>query len=98
MMFHPKHVFYLLKNEFKKHRVAHQSYYYYYYYYYYRLLVTKEKQTALREQRILNDTNSVKSHLSIKTSVFFLLRGVKKSVTQKKDTIQGIVYYPVIKI
>ena len=25
MMFHPKHVLYLLKNEFKKHRVAHQS-------------------------------------------------------------------------
>ena len=25
MMFDPKHVLYLLKNEFKKHRVAHQS-------------------------------------------------------------------------
>ena len=27
MMFHPKHVLYLLKNEFKKHRVAHQGHF-----------------------------------------------------------------------
>ena len=44
MMFHPKHV--LIKDEFQKHRMDHQSdillraatkfrYYYYYYYYYY---------------------------------------------------------------
>ena len=50
MMFHPKHV--LIKDEFQKHRMDHQSdillraatkfwYYYHYYYYYYYYLFFK---------------------------------------------------------